>query len=190
MPKYIALLRGVNVGGNNKIGMPELKTVFAGAGFANILTYINSGNVLFDSEIADESAITRQCEEAIEAYFGLIIRVCIISTTDLIEAVNHAPPWWNNDSEFSHNAAFVLAPATSAEVIAEAGEIKPEYEKRDCFGRVIFWSAQKAAISRTRWSRIVSIKSAYDHMTLRNANTAMKLFEMAKQNLSAGRTRK
>ncbi|MDR1915110.1 MAG: DUF1697 domain-containing protein [Synergistaceae bacterium] len=183
MPKYITLLRGVNVGGNNKIGMSELKTAFADAGFDNILTYINSGNVLFDSEIADESAITRRCEEAIEAYFGLKIHVCIISTADLIEAVNHAPPWWNNDPEFSHNAAFVLPPSTAVEVIAEAGEIKPEYEKRDCFGRVIFWSARKTAISRTRWSRIVSFKRAYDRMTVRNANTTMKLFEMAKQNL-------
>jgi uncharacterized protein (DUF1697 family) len=183
MLEYIALLRGANVGGNNKIGMSELKTVFSGAGFANILTYINSGNVLFDSEIADESAIARQCEEAIEACFGLKIRVCVISTADLIEAVNHAPPWWNNDPEFSHNAAFVLPPATAAEVIAEAGEIKPEYEKRDRFGRVIFWSVRKAVISRTRWSRIVSIKSAYGHMTVRNANTAMKLYEMARRNL-------
>ncbi|MDR1961191.1 MAG: DUF1697 domain-containing protein, partial [Gracilibacteraceae bacterium] len=171
MPKHIALLRGINVGGNNKIAMPELKAVFAAAGFANIQTYINSGNVLFDSESADESATARQCEEAIEARFGLKIRVCVISAKALAEAIDNAPPWWNSDAEFSHNAAFVLPPATAAEVIASAGEIRPENEKRGCYGRVIFWSARKAAISRTRWARIVSIKSAYDHMTVRNANT-------------------
>ncbi|MDR1537006.1 MAG: DUF1697 domain-containing protein [Clostridiales bacterium] len=182
MRKFIALLRGVNVGGNNRIAMTELKTAFAGAGFSNALTYINSGNVIFDSETADESAITRQCEEAIEARFELKISVCIISAADLIDAVNNAPPWWNNDPEFSHNAAFVLPPATASGVIAAAGEIKQENENRDSFGRVIFWSARKEAISRTRWSRIVSVKTAYNHMTVRNANTVMKLFEMARQN--------
>ena len=51
--KYVALLRGINVGGNNKVSMTELKTCLEEAGFENVSTYINSGNVLFESEAND-----------------------------------------------------------------------------------------------------------------------------------------
>ena len=55
--QYIALLRGVNVGGNNKISMRELKEAFIEYGFSRVETYINSGNILFSSEETDEAAL-------------------------------------------------------------------------------------------------------------------------------------
>jgi uncharacterized protein (DUF1697 family) len=174
---YIALLRGVNVGGNNKIAMPELKAAFEAAGFANVVTYINSGNMIFDSEL-DEMAVKAACEQAIAESFGLNITVGVITADELRDALAHAPDWWNTDKSSTNNAIFVILPATAESVCAEVGEAKPEYEKLACHGKVIFWTAPLATFSRTRWSKITQHKTAYNATTIRNANTTLKLLEL------------
>jgi len=177
MTKYIALLRGINVGGNNKIDMKELKAGFESSGFANVVTYINSGNIIFNSEL-DEATVKTTCETLIADAFNLDIPVCVISAVELREAVSHAPDWWGSDPESKHNAIFIISPMTTAEVLAQIGKIKPEYEKIDHHGKVIFWSAPMATFSRTRLTKIVQSKAAYNAITVRNANTTLKLAEL------------
>ncbi|MDR1992803.1 MAG: DUF1697 domain-containing protein [Nitrososphaerota archaeon] len=174
MQTYIALLRGINVGGNNKIAMPELKKAFEDHGFTNVSTYINSGNVIFNSDF-DEPTVQSACEALIEFEFGLKITVGIISAEELRDALAHAPNWWNNDPESKHNAIFVIPPMTAQEVFAIVGEIKIEYEKQVYHGKVIFWSAQIATFSHTRWTKMVHHESIRNVVTVRNANTALKL---------------
>jgi uncharacterized protein (DUF1697 family) len=179
MTKYISLLRGVNVGGKNKISMPELKAAFEERGFENVVTYINSGNILFDSDLGLREA-KAACENLIETGFGLKIAVCIITAGHLADALGHAPEWWNNGADSKHNAIFVISPATAEEVRSAVGEAKPEYEKVSHYGSVIFWSAPLKTFSRTRWSKIVQNKTVYDLITIRNANTTLKLATLAK----------
>ena len=95
MNSYIALLRGINVGGNNIIKMADLKAAFERQGFQNVSTYINSGNILFDCE-SDEASVKTVCENLIAEDFGLDIPVCVISAAELRDALDHAPDWWNN----------------------------------------------------------------------------------------------
>jgi uncharacterized protein (DUF1697 family) len=177
--EYISLLRGVNVGGNNKISMPELKTAFEKRGFENVVTYINSGNILFDSDLGLQEA-KAVCENLIETGFGLKIAVGIITASHLADALGHAPGWWNSDADSRHNAIFVIPPATAEEVCLAVGGTKPEYEKVSCYGSVIFWSAPVKTFSRTRWSKIVQNKAVYNLITIRNANTTLKLAALAK----------
>lgn len=179
MTRYIALLRGVNVGGNNKIAMPELKAAFERRGFEGVLTYINSGNIIFESGL-DECAAKAACEELIEQGFGLKIVVGVIAAADLAEALEHAPDWWGSEAACRHNAIFVIPPMTADEVCAQVGAVKPEYEKVASFGQVIFWSAPLATFSHTRWSKITQSKAAYNAITIRNANTAKKLAALSK----------
>ena len=68
--QYLALLRGINVGGNNIIKMAELKGCFENLGFSNVATYIQSGNVIFSSTYHDEMRITTQIEEILSSVFG------------------------------------------------------------------------------------------------------------------------
>lgn len=68
---YIALLRGINVGGNNKVAMLELRSVFEQAGMKNVTTYINSGNVIFESELS-KNKLASMLELAIEQKFGFL----------------------------------------------------------------------------------------------------------------------
>lgn len=179
MKKYIAFLRGINVGGKNKLSMPELKATWEENGFTDVATYINSGNIIFSCVDTDEEVLKEQCEILIIKRFNLKIPVTIVSAESLAAAIAHAPTWWNTDKESKHNAIFVIQPVSVEEVFAEVGEIKPEYEKVDYHGRVIFWSAPLKTFSRTRWSKIVG-SSVYNNITIRNANTVNKLYLLTK----------
>lgn len=178
MARYIALLRGINVGGNNIIKMAELRDAFEARGFGNVSTYINSGNILFDSAAASIAEIKSTCEKLIADGFNLDIPVCIISVSDLTDALTHAPDWWNEDPEARHDAFFIIPPMTAEEIFAHVGSVKEDYEKVAYHGRVIFWSAPMVTFSRTRWSKIAKDKAMYRAITVRNANTAVKLAQL------------
>jgi uncharacterized protein (DUF1697 family) len=70
---YVALLRGINVGGKNKMEMARLKATFESAGMKDVTTYINSGNVVFTDNRRKPATINRTLEKAIEADFGFAI---------------------------------------------------------------------------------------------------------------------
>lgn len=178
MKKYIALLRGINVGGKNKISMAELKKTFEYSGYQNVITYINSGNVIFSSQNEDKAEITLICQSAIADKFSLNIAVIILSAEELSAALHNAPDWWDNDEHSKHNAIFIIPPATAAEIIDKVGAAKPEFEQVSYYGQVIFWSAPIKTFSKTRWAKIVG-NSAYNSVTIRNANTAKKLLQLS-----------
>lgn len=178
MMKYIALLRGINVGGKNKVAMPELKSCFENAGFKNVVTYINSGNILFESTLDDLIGLVKICEVAIEKQFGFHVVCSVISANELQHALKNAPKWWGV-GDGKHNAIFVIAPKKADEIVAEVGEAKPEHEKVQACHPIIFWSAPLETFSRTRYSKIVGSK-LYQSITIRNANTTYKLAQLVK----------
>lgn len=177
MQKYIALLRGINVGGKNKISMPELKKIFEENGYKDVVTYINSGNVVFSSNHENEDEIRKSCESAIAKQLNLNILVAIISAKDLTSALQNAPTWWDKDTQSKHNAIFIIPPATAPEIIEQVCSAKTEYEQVSYYGQVIFWTAPIQTFSRTRWAKIVG-KPAYNSVTIRNSNTTKKLLEL------------
>lgn len=176
--KYIALLRGINVGGNNKVSMAQLKDSFMSLGFKNVITYINSGNIIFDTNRTDSVKLVEACEAVIKKDFGFPVICSIISADDLHKAVANAPAWWDKQDDDKHNAIFVIPPATSKEIMDQVGEAKPEYEKVDSYGSVIFWTAPVKTFGRTRYSTIVGT-AAYKSITIRNANTVRKLVALS-----------
>ncbi|WP_125766720.1 DUF1697 domain-containing protein [Lapidilactobacillus wuchangensis] len=180
MKTYLALLRGVNVGGKNRVVMATLKAAFEQHGFTNVRTYLNSGNVVFTTEETPLTELTNACTEIIAAVFDLMITVTVISGADLLAALMKRPAWWQVDSAAKHNAIFVIAPTTTAEVIESVGAAKPEYEQVAAVDQLIFWSAPLKTFSRTRWSKVVGSKY-YDRITIRNANTVLKLAALIAQ---------
>jgi uncharacterized protein (DUF1697 family) len=177
MGRYVALLRGVNVGGNNKIAMPGLRAAFERAGFADVTTYINSGNVFFSAPDAGVDELQRRCGRAIEDGLGMAVALAVLSAEELRDAMEHAPPWWGEAPDAKHNALFVIAPASAEDVVESIGAHKPELERIAAYGQVIFWSAPIATYSRTRLSKIVGT-APYASVTIRNANTARKLRQL------------
>ncbi len=176
--KFIALLRGINVGGNNKVSMADLKLCFEKLGFENVQTYINSGNVIFDSEIADKIKLIKMCEESIERIFGFHVICSIITGDELKESLSNAPAWWGDDEDSKHNAIFVIEPVSPEDISKEIGETKLDFESVATYGQIIFWSAPVKTFSRTRYAKIVGTK-AYKSVTIRNANTTRKLLELS-----------
>ena len=161
------------------VKMAELKAAFERRGFGNVLTYINSGNILFDSASGDTGALKGSCEGILADDFGVSVPICVISAVDLIEAMRRAPQWWNREKDARHDAIFVIPPMTAHEIVSHVCAVKEEYEKVACHGGVIFWSAPMATFSRTRWSKISKDKAMYGAITVRNANTALKLASLA-----------
>lgn len=90
MPKYIGLVRGINVGGNNLLKMSDLKTICESAGFTNVQTYVNSGNVIFDAR--SPSNLAKKIEDGIRRSAGLDVRV-VVRTPDELRAAIAANPF-------------------------------------------------------------------------------------------------
>ncbi len=171
---YVALLRGVNVGGKNKVAMAELRQVFEGLGFCEVQSYINSGNIIFRASRVDIPKMISDIECAIEARFGFAVRVALLDSSEYIEAIESAPAWWGESANTKHNALFMLSPATAQRVLDEVGATDDAYEMIASCGEVVFWSAPMETSSRTRLAKIVN-KELYSLITVRNANTCHKI---------------
>lgn len=177
MTQYIALIRGINVGGKNAVSMAGLKESLLKKGFENVSSYINSGNIIFESQETDLTKLVAAFENILLSEFAVTTRVAVLSVKEIHESWQHAPKWWGDDLNSKHNAIFVIAPANAQEIAKGVGSAKPEYEKIDVYNHVIFWSAPLETFSRTRWSKIVGT-SEYDKITIRNFNTTKKLVDL------------
>lgn len=174
--KYVAFLRGINVGGKNKVPMKDLKVAFERLGHSDVVTYINSGNVIF-STTQPRSSLVSACEDALKTQFGFRVPVAILSAKEMKSTLEAAPKWWGASKDHRHNAIIILGSTSAKTVLAEVGEPKADFEKVDSYKNVIFWSAEIASIGRTRWAKIVSTK-AYKHVTIRNSNTMYKVLDL------------
>jgi uncharacterized protein (DUF1697 family) len=94
MKRYIALLRGINISGKNKVPMAELKKGFETLAFVEVKTYLNSGNVIFSSDEDNIRKLTDKIEEMIKNQFGLDIPVFVLSREALEDILQNAPDWW------------------------------------------------------------------------------------------------
>jgi len=179
LEKYIALLRGVNISGKNKVSMPLLKLAFEEIGFVNVSTYINSGNILFSTNENDRTKLIDLCQSIISEKFLLNIPVTIVSLNELSDILENTPKWWdiNSDKEIINQVIFLIPPTTIEEVYKAVGEEKPEYEKVQHYKNVIFWSAPRATLSKTRWYKIAS-SSVNKKVTIRNARTIKKILTL------------
>ncbi len=99
MKRYVALLRGINISGKNKLSMAELKKGFEKLAFEEVKTYLNSGNVIFSSDEDDTKKFTNQIEVMIKEQFELDISVFVISSEALEDILQNAPDWWGNDNK-------------------------------------------------------------------------------------------
>ena len=175
MDRYIALLRGINISGKNKIAMVELKEGFVELGFTDVATYLNSGNVVFSSDIDDKNMLSDNIKSMIKDRFDLDIPVFIILQEELKEVLDNAPDWWGDDKEIYDNLIFIMPPLSCEEVCDEIGEPKAEYEKVHSYKGVIFWSFVRKDYKKTNWWSRTASCGVSDKITIRTANTVRKI---------------
>ena len=179
MKRQIALLRGINVSGKNKVPMAELKEGFEKLGFQEVKTYLNSGNVIFSSDGEDARSFTNQIETMIKDQFGLDIPVFVISKEALEDILRNAPDWWGNENkEIYDNLIFIMPPATFAEVFNKIGEPKEELEKIKDYKEAAFWSFSRKDYQKTNWWSKTASTSISKKLTIRTANTVKKIVGM------------
>jgi uncharacterized protein (DUF1697 family) len=175
---YLALLRGINVGGKNKVPMVELKTCFEELGCQNVQTYIASGNVILESS-KPSAELAAQIETALPSKFTLdseLIRVLVLSREQLQAVVTQAPKNFGTDPDTYHSDAIFLMGIPSDEAIKV-------FNPRDGVDTV--WQgdlaiySQRLSAQRTK-SRLSAIMSSplYKQMTIRSWTTTLKLLEL------------
>ena len=179
MRRYIALLRGVNISGKNKVPMAELKLGFESLGFPDVRTWLNSGNVVFSGEETEPAALTEQIEGMIQRRFGLEIPVFVLPQEELADTLRHAPDWWGTeDPEVYDNLIFILPPATFPDIYHEIGAPKEGLEQIQEYGSAVFWSFSRKDYQKTNWwSKTASVPLG-SKLTIRTANTIRKIVKM------------
>lgn len=177
--RYIALLRGVNISGRNKVPMAELKQRFEALNFVEIRTYLNSGNVIFSSAETDAAAMTDRIEGMLQRQFGLEIPVFVLPQENLADILTHAPNWWGTGNKAIYdNLIFILPPATFAEVYREIGAPKEGLEQILAYRASVFWSFSRTEYQKTNWWPKTASLPVGGKLTIRTANTLRKIVQM------------
>ncbi|QQZ07701.1 DUF1697 domain-containing protein [Heyndrickxia vini] len=173
---YIALLRGINVGGKNKIDMKLLKQTFEKVGMNDVVTYINTGNIIFSSKCSSKKELSRILEEAIHNVFGLLIKVVVRSFDDVKSIINAIPDTWKNDKDMKSDVMF-LWDEIDNEFVLENLVIKPTIDTVKYVPGAILWSVDKENVTKSGMSKIIGSK-IYKQVTIRNVNTTRKIYEL------------
>ncbi|HEX4748450.1 MAG TPA: DUF1697 domain-containing protein [Bryobacteraceae bacterium] len=177
---YLALLRGINVGGNNIVKMAELRTCLECAGLQKVSTYIQSGNVLFESRSASCSKLAQKVEQALAQELLPNANVVIVSSDQMAEVVNSAPTGFGAQPEnYRYDVVFIRPPA-SANELAGGIPLHPEVDKAWAQNGVIYLRQLKARRTQSRLPKLVRT-SAFKSMTVRNWATTTKLHELMRR---------
>jgi len=106
MITYIAFLRGINVGGHKKIKMTDLRLLLEGFGYRDLITYIQSGNVIFSSLEKDRGKLENQISEAIKNHYGFDVPVLVKTTTDIDKILQNNP--YNDPEDLASNKIYFV----------------------------------------------------------------------------------
>lgn len=178
MPKYIAILRGINVGGKRKILMADLKELFHGLGFTNIQTYIQSGNVIFETSSKDDyGTLSLKIEQSISKAYGFEVPV-IIRTVDEIEHAISINPFLKNKAAIEGLFLTFLKNVPSAEKLESIKSFDFSPDQFEIIGKNVFgYCAGK--YHKTKLSNLFFESKLKVSATTRNWKTVNKLVEMA-----------
>jgi uncharacterized protein (DUF1697 family) len=176
--RHVALLRGINVGGNNVIRMADLRACFEAMGFTAVATYIQSGNVVFSSKRpASGSRLVSTIERTLGETFGAPLRIVLVSPTNLARIVSQAPPGFGMEPDrYRYDVLFVRAPVTPAEALAQIAT-KPGVDEVRTGDHVLYFRRLISRASQSRLSKIVQ-QPVYKDLTIRNWNTTIRLLAM------------
>jgi uncharacterized protein (DUF1697 family) len=173
---YVALLRGINVGGNNKVAMKTLKAAFETAGMERVSTYINSGNVIFSSTETSIPKLTGALEAAIKRDCGLQIKVLVKNIASLRAIAKALPDSWQNNSDMKCDVMFLWEHYDNKSVLDQV-TIKPDVDEVRYQAGAILWKVMREGATRSGIQKLIGTE-LYRHMTLRNCNTTRKLLEL------------
>lgn len=177
MTAYVSLLRGINVGGQKQISMESLRKVYVEAGFGDVQTYVQSGNVIFESEQASPLGLSKKLEGAIEAAYGFHVPVFILQVDDLAQMLKDNPflKTRHEDPRWLHVTFLYERPSVDAwgKLVAPAG-IVDEFAR----GESAIYLFCPNGYGKTKLSNTFFEKRLGVLTTTRNWNTVNALYKM------------
>ncbi|KZE77798.1 hypothetical protein A9P44_05335 [Paenibacillus polymyxa] len=173
---YIALLRGINVGGNNKIEMKKLKQTFEHAGMGHVTTYINSGNIIFSSQERPNQELSLILEQAILEDFSLPIRVIVRNMKEIQSIMEALPNEWANDTQMKSDVMFLWDEINDISVLDKL-PLKPGIGHVIYTTGAVLFSVSKEQVTKSGLTKLVGTK-LYQQMTVRNVNTARQIYKL------------
>lgn len=177
MHRYIALLRGINVGGKNRMKMADLRECLHGMGARDVRTYIQSGNVLFCAPKQDVQKLTQKIELLLTKKFSYPSRVLVLSEESFTEAVQDAPQNFGTEPKsYRYDVIFLIEPLTAEEAI-NAITLTEGVDTVHCGTHALYFSRLISKASQSRLVKIVTLP-LYKNTTIRNWNTTTKLLQM------------
>lgn len=171
--KYVAFLRGINVGGNNIIKMLALKEAFERVGFETVSTYIQSGNVIFESSEKSVTKITDQIESMLSKTFNYQARVIVKSHEQMKKIVKEVPDGWNTSDKIRCYVGF-LSEAMNAKEEAKEVKLREGVDTLKAAPGVLYMTSVLSQITKSAFSKLAGTK-LYKEMTIRNYTTIKKL---------------
>ena len=175
--QYLALLRGINVGGGNLIRMADLKSCLEGIGCADVSTYIASGNVVFRSTEKDAARLLRKIERALSARFAYDSRAVVLTHKQLAQVVGGAPPGFGKrPDKYRYDVMFLKKPVTATQA-TNSISAKPGVDTVDKGKGVLYFSRLISKQAQSHLPRILALP-VYQQMTIRNWNTTTTLLAL------------
>jgi uncharacterized protein (DUF1697 family) len=172
---YVALLRGINVGGNAKVEMAKLKETFISLNCRNVSTYINSGNVIFEDERSAQ-VLVPLIEAAITQSFNLSVRIVLRDLQNINKLCQEIPFDWTNDDTQKTDVLF-LWPEVDSPTILEKIDSDPKLENVLYSDGALVWNIGREHVVRGAGIKLIKT-DLYKKMTVRNINTVRKLNEL------------
>lgn len=170
--RYVALLRGINVGKNNRIAMSSLKSLFEMNDYHNVSTYINSGNVIFETEKVPEMVVA-EIEAGLLERTGANISVLVKTVAEMARIAAQIPATWENDTKQRTDIAYLFGEADTEDSINEL-PIRKEYLDIRYTAGALIWNVQRENYNKSQLNKIIGHR-LYRYLTIRNVNTARYL---------------
>jgi len=170
--KYIALLRGLNVGKEKRIDMKDLKRIFESLNFEKVSTYINSGNIFFETE-KEQKDLDQKVKEILKTEYALVIPTLIKTEEEIKYIANAIPEEWQNNSEEKTDVAYLFSEIDSEEILNEL-PFKREYIEVSYVKGALLWNVKRKNYNKSQLNKIIGHR-LYQFMTVRNVNTARYL---------------
>jgi uncharacterized protein (DUF1697 family) len=179
---YVALLRGINVGGKNLVKMAALRECFERAGMNRVATYIQTGNIVFESRERTPPALTRRIERMLSTTFGYEATVVVRSRADFARVLAGAPTSWKNGRDLRRNVAF-LRSVTAKEALRQV-PFKEGIDTISAGPGVLYLSTLVVAVSRSGLTKLIGLP-VYRDMTIRNYTTCQKILGLMEERRSS-----
>jgi uncharacterized protein (DUF1697 family) len=174
--RYVALLRGINVGGKSVVRMADLKECVEELGYDEVSTFIASGNVLFETTERNAATLESAIERALERRFKLPITVVVRSRAEIGRIVKAIPRDWIGDGSLRVNVAFVRRTVDGRKLSREL-EPREGVDELVATKTALIWATRRDALTRSGMQKLIQ-GAAYKDMTVRNLNTTLKLEEL------------